>query len=1108
MRLCLTTTVLLAVIVAALAVSCMAGGGVLWQVGKCDGSYAEFGIAGHQENYTRDFPGGATFEVGKGDPAKDWVYIQPGPDDKWAGEGEHPFEVVFNLDEVPKGPFELKVDLVDVSPTDAPTLRVRINDNVCSYDLKAGASQKSLTDPTKGRSQSVLMCAAGGFLHQGRNVVNLTITKGSYVLYDCISLSQIDKAPHVVQGLTLRPTFLFKKRGDRLYQIEYATFDLFQDLPSVRTELTSDSGLKLEQDFRDVRSGTRNLELEIPAPMSRTEKVALKLHAGDEIFEARGEIVPQKQWKVYLMPSTHLDIGYTDIQDKALKVHLDNVDRALDWFNRFPHFIWNLEGSIIADEYLKKGSRGNDMLDMGACGRIGVMGFYANELTGICSSESLSRLIDFYDFLRKAHDVESDCAMMNDVPSMVGTVPMILAGHGIKYLSHGMNFTRARGDQEPMQRPFYWESPDGSKVLMWKLAGYAQSAELTDLDDEGNVQLCRDRVSSLISEFARRTDYPFDAILMHGAYGDNWGSGVSIAEVPEQWNKLYEYPKLVFCKGKEFFQYIEANFAKDITTVKGDGGGWWEDGANSSAHETGITRVAKEQLVTAEKLTSLCDRDYQRAVGDRFSDAWRNVLLYDEHTWGSACSIDDPTNPAQLAQWAVKKSFADNAADAARKLLDESADKFASQIHAAKDSVLVFNPSSWPRSGIVWYSLPEGNMAEFVADSVPPMGYKLFDVPKAGAGSVPVDGDAVLDNRFYTVKFDPKTGAVMSIFDKDLKREVVDSSTYGLGGYLYATAKNPGSLLGYSTEKPDIKLDEVAATSLIKSVSDDLQSMIVTGEVAMAKSYRSRVVLHNDQKRIDFICDIDRIPNRAKEAGYFAFPFAFKNPTIRLEIPDGVIRPEIDQIKAACKDWFCVQQFLTVADDSAAVVWTALDSPLVTLEDINRGQWYDHLKIENGSVFAYVFSNYWWTNYKADQEGPHTFRFALTSGKSFTDAEAKHFGESVQSPMVARYVKAGGGTNSAASQSFVSVDGGDFVVQAVMPARFSEGTVIRLREMNGKSREATLKVNGISYDKAYLCNLAEDELQQLDVKDGIMRVPCRPLGLATVLLERHQEEEE
>ncbi|MBN1125947.1 MAG: hypothetical protein JXA82_13140, partial [Sedimentisphaerales bacterium] len=64
----------------------------LWQIGADDNNTAEFalGPAGHGE-YSARFGPGSLFVVGKSDPKEDWAYIQPGPEDAWAGNKSHTF---------------------------------------------------------------------------------------------------------------------------------------------------------------------------------------------------------------------------------------------------------------------------------------------------------------------------------------------------------------------------------------------------------------------------------------------------------------------------------------------------------------------------------------------------------------------------------------------------------------------------------------------------------------------------------------------------------------------------------------------------------------------------------------------------------------------------------------------------------------------------------------------------------------------------------------------------------------------------------------------------------------------------------------------------------
>ena len=1093
--------VLLVALLVMLTVTCACADEVIWQIGQSDNNYSEFAIAGNHFVYPQTFPAGVHFEIGKSDPAKDWCYIQPGAMDAWAGPGGHPSEIVFNMENDPKGIYILTIDFVDIQTAFGSSLQILINNSSQLYDLSPGASEQSLSIPEKGVERIHKVYVPGGCLRKGENKIVISSAGASWALYDCVTFSTCTTPPKDITSLTLSPTVLFINTDSGLKQIMKASVDVFNDQASAKTVLTSEKGWSVEQTFSNLGFGKQELEIETPV-VTEEQKVHLKVFTGEDTFKTDSVLKPQKQWKIYMMPSSHFDLGYTDIQDNCLELHRKNQDSALEWAEKYPEFVWNLEGGYLFYDYLMNGKNKDKFIAAAKNGNIGVQGFYGNELTGVCSSEGLNRLVDYYDVLRNQYGIVSDCAMMTDVPTMVATVPMILNGHGIRYLTHGINATRARGDQAFVNTPHYWQSLDGSKVLMWKSPGYGLVSTITGEGDSGNIRFTSKRISDHLNGYINRKDYPFDAVLLHGGYADNVRNSAALVKMPALWNSKYAFPKLIFCKGSEFFKYIETNFEKDIKTEIGDGGVWWEDGAASSAYETAINRKAKLDLITAEKLAVLLGKAFQDETREQFDEAWRNVLLYDEHTWGHAASIDAPQDKAVLAQWAVKKSFADRAAEQSKNLLNMTIDRFCETLPGEPGDRIVINPSGWARSESIDVTPLISSMSQTaLAESVPAIGYKLLHKPKFIRESYG-SPDNILENKYYKITFDKDSGAITSIFDKELKRELVDSTNYRLNEFLYTTAPKNCVAMNMGLPKAEIKIERCSAISLTESVHLGKQWMVVDYKAPKAKSFKSTVILYDDQKRIDFENDLDKEANLEKEAGYFAFPFAFKNPEIRIEIPNGVIKPDTDQFKAACRDWYCVDQFVTVSDNGASVVLSPIDSPLITLQDINRGQWYSNIKIENGNVFGYVFNNYWFTNYKASQGGELKFRFSMTSGKSFTDAQAKKFAEEAQNPLIVKQITTESKGTAKAANSYLKIDSKNVVLQAMKPARFADGTIIRLREMNGKTSNAKLTVSDIPAKRAWLCNLAEDKLSELKIKKGTIEVPCKALGLATVLLEK------
>ena len=50
----------------------------------------------------------------------------------------------------------------------------------------------------------------------------------------------------------------------------------------------------------------------------------------------------------------------------------------------------------------------------------------------------------------------------------------------------------------------------------------------------------------------------------------------------------------------------------------------------------------------------------------------------------------------------------------------------------------------------------------------------------------------VIENKYYRITIDAQSGAIQSIFDKELQRELVDTaSPYRFGQYLYVTGGDP-----------------------------------------------------------------------------------------------------------------------------------------------------------------------------------------------------------------------------------------------------------------------------------------------------------------------------
>ena len=287
---------------------------------------------------------------------------------------------------------------------------------------------------------------------------------------------------------------------------------------------------------------------------SRRPPVDVTFKAGGKEVKASATLAPARKWRIYIAPTVHTDIGYTDLQERVMARHAKNTRQALETAARYPSFKWDFETYWQLDCFLRAHPRaGEEVFRYLREGRMGLSGFFGNMLTGLCSHEALNRstLAAHNLAIKGGFNVQS--VILDDVPAAVGSLPMVLARSGIKYFVEGVNNDRAPYATQGLKNPFYWEGPDGSVVLCQIAPGYAMAGGLIS-----SMEQAASRLPGYLANFEAE-GYPYDAVLVNGAFSDNQGVAAWLPEVVEKWNAEWEYPKLILAPPEEFFSYIEQN---------------------------------------------------------------------------------------------------------------------------------------------------------------------------------------------------------------------------------------------------------------------------------------------------------------------------------------------------------------------------------------------------------------------------------------------------------------------------------------------------------------------------------------------------------------------
>src|SRR6201981_101887 len=565
----------------------------------------------------------------------------------------------------------------------------------------------------------------------------------------------------------------------------------------------ADSNLKVSVDRQERESwvlspGTHTFNIYVdPVETARHMLVEYEIAGKSESIEVRVE--PVRKVLIFILPHSHHDLGYTDLQSNVEEKQMANISRGIELARNtanYPpgaRFIWNLEVLWGADQFMRTKSEpeSQELISAVRKGWIGLNGMYANELTGLCRPEELLQLFRYSTELGSQCGIRVDSAMISDVPGYTWGTVSAMTQAGIRYFSAAPNFFDRIGSfmVEWQDKPFWWISPSGNeRVLVWiPWTGYAMS-HVMKLDTEwvNKYQARLDEIGFL---------YQISYIRWSG-HGDNAEPDPDICEFVKKWNQEYEWPHFSISTTSHAFASFEKQYGHQLPQFTGDLTPYWEDGAGSSALETRMNRGAAERLAQAATLSTILAPPAYKSAD--FNAAWRNVLLYSEHTWGAWNSVSDSENTLVKQQWQIKRQFAVDAENESKRLLDGVLGAYAGD----KDSsdIDVHNTCSWPRTEVVVISkerslgtdhvknehgtsvpsqrLSTGELA-FLAENVPPLGSARFHL-SAAAPHVPAKRvtvlDGVLDNGFVRAKVDIKSGNIVELASHKSARNLADIS--------------------------------------------------------------------------------------------------------------------------------------------------------------------------------------------------------------------------------------------------------------------------------------------------------------------------------------------
>jgi alpha-mannosidase len=508
-------------------------------------------------------------------------------------------------------------------------------------------------------------------------------------------------------------------------------------------------------------------------------------------------------------------------------------------------------------------------------------------------------------------------------------LPQIYKKAGVDYfVTQKMSWNET--NQLPLKL-FWWESPDGSKVLAYFPDGY------------GNSNFSPVRLSNDLAH-ARTIDPGLNDMMDLYGVGDH-GGGPTRALLDEglKWmepNRIV--PEMKFGTAQSYFDDVQGRISSSSpvwnyeTAAKGDTQlatppagqisiPTWNDELYLEFHRGVFTtqsnhkrnmRESEEQVLNAEKYASLAWLDGQSYPAAELNDVWKKVLFNHFHDLAAGSGIGviykDAQQDYDQVRWATQE-----VASTSLHTLEEHVNTGAAG-PSGSASLMIVNPLGWERSGLVEadVQMPAATSSVSVLDSeghvlpsevvsasnstntyrllieaknIPSLGFEVLRVvpgKRAFASDLKSEG-TTLENSSLLVKVDPNTGCITSLYDKKSQYETLAPNS--CGNQLTTFQDKPKMFDAWNIdadfEKSATKLDKADSVQLVES--GPLRAVIRVTHSWQNSKFVQDVELYSGMDQVNIVNDIDWHETHVLlKAG---FELAASAPMATYEIPYGTI---------------------------------------------------------------------------------------------------------------------------------------------------------------------------------------------------------------------------
>ncbi len=717
-------------------------------------------------------------------------------------------------------------------------------------------------------------------------------------------------------------------------------------------------------------------------------------------------------------------------------------------------------------------------------------GMYVEADCNVTSGESLVRQVMFGKrFAREEFGADVDVLVLPDVFGYSAQLPQILRRAGVEFFT-----TQKLSWNETNKFPFNsftWEGIDGSEVLVHFLPGHDYNSNASP--------------GHLIQTEQRHAEKGHSKPMLY-QYGYGDGGGGPTPQMIEFGRRARNFEGLPRCRPgfiRDFFHTLRRD-SKDLPR--------WVGELYLEFHRGTYTTQAKTKLLNRRCELALREAELFGAIAmavggkydrKRITECWKLVLLNQFHDVLPGSSIREVYELSEVQQAEALFSSTELARKSARAI--------ARHIDTRGEGapVVVWNPLSWARTGLVQVARPEGlrsagvvdsegeavpsqrvpgGQVLFLASGVPAMGYRVYrfapDTKPPQVTGLKVS-EKVIENRLLRVRLNGN-GELTSLYDKLERREVLRG---GVGNELQLYHDRPHSNdaweIDYYTRDQRLRLPDAASVRVVER--GPARAAVEVRRTFGKSTLRQRIVIQADEPRVSFETEVDW--HETHKLLKVAFPVDVRSPEATYEVQFGSLRrpTHMNTSWDAAKFEVCAQKWADLSDASYGVS---------LLNDCKYG--YD---VHGNTMRLTLLRAPKEPDRMADM-GRHVFAYSVMPHPGgHADAGTVRKGYEFNVPLRHTVVTARKGTLPA-SYSFLQVDSPAVVLDTVKKAEADDSIILRLYEAHGGRARARL-VTPLPVRSVAECDTLERKTVGRPVRprNGTVELTFAPFEIKTLKLK-------